>query len=224
MYEKSNEQIVIMRKFFLLKVLFKIFLLSIIPIALISYMILTEISFSGVLAIVAYFQFLLIWAQAEIGLKQHALFASQFDPFFQLILTKCASGAVLTHINIAVKNTSNNPAYHVFVSRIFEANHEPIYPKIWKDKLETLSTKDLDAGGAYLFSINDIEFIEGKIIEITYMNKFGDFKEILIRINDLDAFLIPSHAHEPGILLNTFRELSLFFSFLRWEWSGEFRK
>ncbi len=202
-----------------LKEFFKIFLLAIIPIVLISYMIQTEISFSGVLAIVAYFQFLLIWAQAEIGLRQHALFASQFDPFFQ-ITSSTTPGSVPTSLYVTVKNTSNNPAYHVFASRILDSDYQPIMPKIWEDKLQD---GPMDAEGAYSFSI-DAEFIEGKNIEISFVNKLGDFKHLVLRIRHLNILMLPPRIQEPGVLLNTFRELSFFPNYLKLELKDEIQK
>jgi len=182
-------------------------------------MITTEISFSGVLAIVAYFQFLLIWAQAEIGLKQHSLFASQFDPVFKLQVNYSAKGDVVTHLHIHLKNTSDNPAYNMFVSRIFNLNlDQPINPKYWKEKIDDTSSKDLGAGDYYNCTINDVQFAEDKGIEFTYTNKFGVFKDIFVKFGNKNALIIPPRIQEPGLLLNTFIEVRLFFQTLKYEW------
>ena len=216
-----------MRKVFFLKILFKIFLLVIIPITLIIYMILTGISFSGVLTIVAYFQFLLIWAQAEIALRQHALFASQFDPFFKIrsfIDNYLTVSGARTTFSLVIENTSQNPAYSVMISRVFDESHRPMRPDTWIEKFWNVSKKDLVYGDKIVWKTDDIEFIEGKTIEVSFVNKFGDFKDCQVLIRKREACLFPASLREPGILLNTFTELSLFFKLLVWEWGEKIYK
>jgi hypothetical protein len=186
---------------------FKVFLLAIIPSSLIAYMVFKGISFEGVLAIIAYFQFLLIWAQAEIGLKQHVFFSAQFDPVFELTPKMLVDGGT----GLTIKNTSKNPAYHVRVIRVLGESNLPINPLETRDKISRHAGKDLISYGSDFLTceIKDIEFFEGKRVEILYNNQFGDFKKVFVFFSNGLPQLIPYPLEEPGILLKTLREIIL---------------
>lgn len=190
----------------LLTILFKLFLLVIIPISLIIYIVFKGMSFEGVLAIIAYFQFLLIWSQAEIGLKQHVLFSAQFDPSFELHplhSSPIGDGCVLT-----IKNTSKNTAYHLKVIRVLEESNAPIMPIDWADKISSEDAQDLKSDlSIAVCTIKDLKFLERKKIELFYYNQYGDVKTIQVFFSNNNPHLIPQPLKEPGILLNTFREI-----------------
>ena len=90
-----------------------ILLLAVIP-ALLA----VKFTWDAILLIVIYLQLLLIWAQAEIALRQHSLFAAQFKPFFGISykrdITEPPSHSVWIH------NTSKNAAYNIMVGRLLD--------------------------------------------------------------------------------------------------------
>ena len=70
-----------------------------------------RLRWDAILPIIIYLQLLLIWIQAEISLRQTALFAAQFEPAFDVRLSE-SGPATLT-----IENVSENPA--CFASTIF---------------------------------------------------------------------------------------------------------
>jgi len=211
-----------MRWQFLVKVIIFLILLSAIPVGLIVFMINTGFQFYGVLAVVAYLQFLLLWSQAEIGLKQHVLFASQFEPFFKLDYgTSVENDVVLT-----ITNVSNNPVYQMGVGRLLDFQKKPIRPQEWEKSIyinyyqgPRIPSVDIAPGEiARIFILGYTESrFKGSTIEMIYWNKLGEMKSLLISLRSFSAYFTQPPMEEPGVLLNTFQEIRLFFSMLMYD-------
>lgn len=202
-----------MRYYPLAKNLGKVLLLALIPILLAI-----RFEWDAILPIIIYLQLLLIWAQAEIGLRQHVLFSAQFDPSFDVKLRN--------NVNLFVRNASKNPAYNIMVGRIMDEQNKPISPNNWKGKVSSYFIGSLAPDQAVLLcSLREKDFFKNKAIEVSYTNQFGDWKEIYIRLlEDEKLLFIPGKVQAPGILLNTFEDLTLFLKYIKFEWSLKSQK
>jgi len=195
------------------KILCKILLLVLIPILLII-----KFKWDAILPTIIYLQFLLIWAQAEIGLRQHLLFSAQFNPSFKVIL---GSNTITEGKNdirriIYLRNTSDKPAYNIGIARVLDGQNKPIPPNSWKDKISTLFISSLAPGEEVsLGYLTDKKFLENKTIENSYTNLFGKWKEIWVKFLNGRFLVIPEREQAPGILLNTFEDLVLFLKFIK---------
>jgi len=84
----------------------------------------------AILPIIIYLQLLLIWVQAEISLRQTALFAAQFEPAFDI---KVAESEPTT---LTIENVSDNPAYNVGIVRVLDERGVPLESKHWESRLQ----------------------------------------------------------------------------------------
>lgn len=196
-----------MKYYSLVKNLGKISLLALIPIILII-----RFKWDAILPIIIYFQLLLIWAQAEIALRQHILFSAQYDPFFNIKISSQ---------HISLHNTSKNPAYNIRIGRILDKQNKPIPHDSWKDKLSSELINSLGPDQEIsLCHYKDIYFLSNKAIEVSYTNQIGDMKEIYIR----GGLLIPGNLQKPGFFLNTLEDLTLFIKFIKFKRYLKFMK
>jgi len=186
----------------------KILLLVLIPILLVI-----KFRWDAILPIIIYLQLLLIWAQAEIGLRQHVLFSTQFNPSFKVRIVGNTMTEGENKINI--RNTSDKPAYNIGIARVLDGQNEPIPPNSWKDKISTLFISSLAPGEEVSLGSADKSFLENKTIEISYTNLFGERKEIWIKFLNGRLLVIPGREQAPGFLLNTFEDLVLFLKFIK---------
>jgi len=195
-----------MRFYPLAKNLGKVLLLALIPVLLA-----VRFGWDAILPVIIYLQLLLIWAQAEIGLRQHVLFSAQFDPSFDVKLRN--------NVNLFVRNASKNPAYNIMVGRMMDEHNKAIPPNNWKGKVSSYFIGSLvPEQEVSLCSFTDKDFFKNKAIEVSYTNQFGDWKEIYIRLLEDERLLfIPKEVQKPGILLNTFEDLILFLKFIKFE-------
>lgn len=191
--------------FLLAKISVKILLLALIPILLAI-----RFRWDAILPIIIYLQLLLIWAQAEIGLRQHVLLSAQFDPSFDVELIKKRVADAHLPYNIYIRNTSKNPAYNIRVGRILYEN-KPMPPDNWiKVSSELISSLAPDQK-VLLCSLDEYIVKNDPTIEVSYSNHLGDWREIHITFfTDEKLFLIPRKVQAPGILLNTIEGLTLF--------------
>lgn len=199
--------------FLLAKILVKILLLALIPILLAI-----RFRWDAILPIIIYLQLLLIWAQAEIGLRQHVLLSAQFDPSFDVELTKKRVADAHLPYNIYIRNTSKNPAYNIRVGRILYEN-KPMPPdngsKVSSEFISSLAPDQK----VLLCSLNEDIVKNDPTIEVSYSNHLGDLREIHIAFfTDEKLFLTPRKVQAPGILLNTIEGLTLFLNemYIRW--------
>jgi len=189
----------------LIKLSGKVILLILIPILL-----LIRLKWDAILPIIIYLQFLLIWAQAEISLRQHVLFSMQLDPHFSVKLQEDV---------LILTNMSNNPAYNIMIGRIINEQTVPIPPQDWKNKISSNFISSLAPNErVQLCSVRDVDFLKSKTIEISYTNQLGEWKQSHIKILEKMKFLVvPPAVKLPGILLGTLEEFSLFLKFIQYK-------
>ncbi len=89
-----------------------------------------SLRWDSVLPIIIYLQLLLIWVQAEISLRQNALFAAQFEPLFDV---RVAGSSPMT---LTIENVSESPSYALAVARLFDRSGNPMDPKQWTGKID----------------------------------------------------------------------------------------
>ena len=86
---------------------------------------------NSILSIIIYLQFLLIWAQAEIALRQHSLSQAEFDPTFDIKFEP---------YRMIIYNLSDNPAYNLCFGPLMTWSHFEIIHDIDYLSAVTLTT------------------------------------------------------------------------------------
>ncbi|VVB85945.1 Uncharacterised protein [uncultured archaeon] len=124
-----------MRHYQLIKNLSIVSFLILIPVLL-----LIEFKSNSVTYIIIFLQFVLIWTQVEIALRQHVLFSAQFNPFFDvktenvLPIFDQTNRSNQESSSLKIHNVSKNPAYSIMTGRVFDDN-KTIHPDNWKDRI-----------------------------------------------------------------------------------------
>ena len=173
-----------------------------------------QLRWDAILPIIVYLQLLLIWVQAEISLRQTALFAAQFEPAFDI---KAAESDPAT---LTIENVSENPAYNVGIIRVLDKQGVPLQPKQWENKLE------LDRLGALaprarhrLCVLKDQALREnlmtrGGSLELSYLSRRGEWQTLSLLFIDGQLLIVPGAMLPPGVLLRTFEAVSSIWRFL----------
>ena len=138
-----------------------------------------RLRWDSVLPIIIYFQFLLIWIQAEVSLRQNDLYPAQFEPFFDVQVT------VASHMALTIENVSDKPAYTLSVSRFMDQNHKPIPPAEWTNKVDCPRAATLVPGGKLpLCTVRDEDFAKffslrqlHMSVEVSYFDPLGKMQD-----------------------------------------------
>lgn len=215
---------IIMRKKFLLKILGKIFLLMIIPILLII-----KLGWESILPIIIYLQLLLIWAQAEIAMRQTVLTSVQFEPLFDIretpsqMITRDSQSIKI--FSTYIRNISEYPAYNLGIGRILDKQKQPIDPSLWPKFLRRNNISCLSPNQEFeLYTIDPSErekILENELtFEILYFNRFGEVRTFYIIFSKMHPpLLMHEEIRKPGFLLNTFEDITFllrFYKFQKW--------
>ena len=173
---------------------------------------------NSVIPILIWFQLLLIWAQAEIAMRQQVLFTQQFKPAFEVRMDKSGSPPVR---HVILSNISSKPAYDLFVSRLLrggiDAGIMPVPPRVWKDNIKTFRIATLSPGQHRVVCQIDQNFnMNGYSIEIIYRDQLGEFESVHIQFqSDEEVYLFQAKREPPGFLLNKFETIRLFWRLWR---------
>ncbi len=178
------------------------------------------------IALLMYFQLLLIWAQAEISLRQGALFSTQFEPRFAVELEAMETVGGPSGYWLKIENLSDTPAYDVGLARIL-VDHRPVPPELWvkqisnRRRIPVLRPLKAESDGRIKTKMeNRICFIPKRFaeelfsqkatLEILYRNALGDFRSLWVTLSEAGEILIIQHGVERlGILLNMFEVIAL---------------
>jgi len=194
---------------------FVLLLLVMIPILLA-----VGLKWNAILPIIVYLQLLLVWAQVEIALREHYLFAMQFKPSFDV---KFGGGEITPTVMpplhatpVQIRNISKNPAYNIMVIRLLDGQNRPIPPDRWKDKVRSdlISSlaPDEEVG---LCSLSEELTHTEVTLEFLYQDQLGEFGTMHVKLaKDRKILLIPVRTELPGILVSTIEYFDLFFKFL----------
>jgi hypothetical protein len=177
-------------------------------------LLIVRLRWDAILPIIIYLQLLLIWVQAEISLRQTALFAAQFEPAFDI---KVGEPEPMT---LTIENVSENPAYNVSIVRVLDAQGVLLQPKQWESKLE------LDRLGALaprekrrLCVLKDQALqaslmTYGGSLELAYFTRRGEWQTLQLLFSGGQLLIVPGGALPPGVLLRTFESVSSIWTLL----------
>lgn len=173
-----------------------------------------KFKWDAILPIIIYLQLLMIWAQAEIALRQHTLFTIQLKPFFGIRYQWTVSEP--SPNIIWVRNTSKNAAYNIMVGRLLDKQNKPIPPNQWKDKLHSDLISSLSPDEEkFLCSLDEGLVGSEFAIEFSYLDHLGELGIMFVKLmKERKILLIPETKEPPGILLSTFEYFALFFRFM----------
>jgi len=202
---------------FIIMVLFKVALLLSIPFALFYIYGVKE----ALNPLLIYLQFLIFWAQAEIGMRQFALVRFQSEPSFDVEREiggmHIADKTQITNENLKIKNISEWPAYDIILSRVLDDKFSPIPPDEWRKWLSTKWISCLPPHKERVlcsWNPNKVphDYFEQVAFEILYRNRFGDLRTLRIRfLSGGEIVLFHEEPPRSGWLLRTLEELSLLF-------------
>lgn len=204
-----------MKRHFFFWVLIKATILTTIPALLLIRM----DDANSILFIIIYLQLLLIWAQAEISLRQHLFSRAKFDPTFDIKFEE-SNGTY----RVIIYNLSDNPAYNLIFSPLMTWKHKLI-TEIDYSTPETPTTCLPPRGKmpiVTLFRKEDKEkiFLIESLLNITFENRYGEYRHFNVYFcqNPLSEDIIGveySRMDTPGFLLGFFEEFRLTFIFLK---------
>ena len=203
------------------KIVGKFLLLLIIPILL-----MIRLGIDAILPIIVYMQFLLIWAQTEISMRQNALFSAQFEPVFNISINGQtleieSSARKVLYYNVRLRNMSSNPAYAIGVGRLLDRERKPISPNEWSTHVRRRGAPCLSPGEEAVVCELDEELYkrikeEEMILTFLYFNRFGDFRELFVKFfKDKSPLLMHERIERPGILLRIFEDVALLLRFYK---------
>jgi hypothetical protein len=185
-------------------------LFVIVPVLLI-----VRLRWDAILPIIIYLQLLLIWIQAEISLRQTALFAAQFEPAFDI---KCSESEPAT---LTIENVSENPAYTLSVARVLDAHHIPLNPSLWEGKLEldrmaTLAPHEKRRLCTFKDeTLRNNLLTEGGALEILYFGRRGESQCVTLLFTGGQLLIVTGESLPPGVLLHTLESVSSIWRLLR---------
>jgi len=217
---KGGKATIKLRRLFIpLKV---IFLFTLVP-ALLFY----TYGLNALIPVLIYFQLLLLWAQAELGMRQQALARYQSEPSFAVRMDHSGIyGASTIHTRILkLKNISDWPAYNVMLVRVLDETLLPVKPDEWKkwlhtDLIECLPPNEEEPLCSWTVWEAPKD-LEGFTFEVSYSNRFGELRTLYTRFfrkNLREKFIL---RHEepprPGLFLRLLEDLGLLLRLRRFE-------
>jgi hypothetical protein len=169
----------------------------------------------ALLPVLLYFQLLVLWGQIEVSLRQHELFAAQYEPAFSVEFQWSAGEN--PRGQILLTNTSQNTAYNVGVGRVLGEGGKPIPPPEWKEKINTYFIPSLAANESKPLCSFERGFLEKKAIEVSYLNRFGEWGTVIITFHGGGAMFIPGGMRRRGFLLELFSTAVTAYRIWKWE-------
>jgi hypothetical protein len=174
------------------------------------------ITIDSLLAMIFLGQFYIIWGQLEVALRQTRLSALEYEPEFKIEVEKRtiklkASDKILESYNIKLKNVSKHLARNIFVA----VDAKPQDAGRNKPELKSLPIANIAPDDIVnIHSYDGDVFEKSKIsINLDYTNALGEFGAITFfkepRFYEFMTF--GTERRMPGILLNSFEDLSLIF-------------
>jgi len=168
----------------------------------------------ALLPVLLYFQLLVLWGQIEVSLRQHELFAAQYEPAFSVEF-QWSTGESPTG-SILLTNTSQNMAYSVSVTRVLDEWGKPIPPPEWEKKIHTDFIPSLAPNQHRFLCSAERGFLEEKLIEVSYHNRVGEWGTVTIAFHEGKPMVIPSGMRRRGFLLELFSRAA--FAYTIWKW------
>lgn len=158
----------------------------------------------------------MIWVQAEISLRQTALFAAQFEPAFDVKISETKP------MTLTIENVSENPAYTLSVARLLDGHGVPIRPGLWEEKVELDRMAALAPHEKHRLCTLMDETLRNKLVtqggslEVSYFSRRGEWQSFTLSfLKDGQLLIVTGEALPPGVLLRAFESVSSTWHYLR---------
>jgi len=188
----------------------------ILPLFLILLPVLLIIKFrwDAILPLIIYFQLILIWFQAEIGLRQQALFSIQFNPFFEVQVDRDVSVVHELPYKIYLQNLSGYPAYDVVLRRVLDKENRIIPSSKQEGKIDISFKPCLRPKEKSLIMRLSEDLVKNEcMLDIFFVNQLGEFKNVIIFISEKGHRIFHGSMQPVGVLINMFEYWKRFFKF-----------
>lgn len=176
------------------------------------------------LAIVIFFQTYIIWFQVEIGLRQTAVFETEYEPTFKVMVTSEMVGERFFH-SASLKNISEYPAYNVFIWCVNRATRKPL-EKGSRDIKAPLTLSPTDS--VELLSMFTSEYRDMDLeLNVMYENMRRQMREFtFVKLPNRDEFMLVRSplSGRQGILINALEDLKLAYLALKFRTPKKTRK
>ena len=152
--------------------------------------------FEAILTLVAILQF-------ELACRQHWLNKLRDEPSFAIYASKQDNNSIYLEIT----NVSTAPAYLVRVSRVLH-NGVPLPPEEWTQHIKTPWIACLAPSRGGTLAIISKDFYDkyfrerGGVLEVSYVNKYSEWKSLLVSLHELTPIIHMPVGKQPGFLLS----------------------
>ena len=152
--------------------------------------------FEALLVLVAIFQF-------ELAYRQYWFSKVRDEPTFAVFASEHRNNSIF----VEVRNVGLTPAYNVGVSRII-CRGIPVKPEEWTKYVRASRHPCLAPLSSGTLAIIDKCFYEKHfirescVLEVSYFNKFGEWKNFMIGFHELTPIIITGKEKSPGFLLS----------------------
>ena len=159
--------------------------------------------FEALLVLVAIFQF-------ELAYRQYWFNKAHYEPLFAVYLVE-KQGKESIHVSI--ENIGSTPAYLLGVSRILCGN-VPLPPEEWMQHVEAPRHACLKPSSGSTLAIVSKSFFnekferEGCVMEVSYVDCFGEWKDFLVAFSRLTPMIITRRERPPGLFLSIGDEIA----------------
>jgi len=172
------------------------------------------------LALILLFQLYVIVIQAEISLRQSALFSAQYEPVLK-VDTGYSSVATAKFVSpadvlVSLKNVGQTPAFNIMVGLVDREKGEILEKSAWLER----STPSLSPNESIpVFSMLGKDYNERSIdMNVIYVNVLGDHGEVTFtKFPKSDNFFMIRPRTSIGILLPLLENIRLVWRLLIWE-------
>lgn len=157
--------------------------------------------------IIIYFQLIVIWAQAEISLRQSDLITGQYESTFEAKLSASIRPDPDEQV-IILHNRSDNPAYDIYLEKIIDETGKTIPREKWPKDVRTIPIQGIGPKQeAPIIFFKNMNFMKNKTLEVVYHNRFVKQRGVSIYfLEGGNIFLLPEKIPPSGFLLRLFED------------------
>ncbi|MHA1363889.1 MAG: hypothetical protein ACTSP1_15330 [Candidatus Freyarchaeota archaeon] len=142
--------------------------------------------------IIIYFQLIVIWAQAEISLRQSDLITGQYESTFEAKLSASIRPDPDEQV-IILHNRSDNPAYDIYLEKIIDETGKTIPREKWPKDVRTIPIQGIGPKQEVpIIFFKNMNFMKNKTLEVVYHNRFVKQRGVSIYfLEGGNIFLLP---------------------------------
>jgi len=208
------------RTLFIIRTLGLFIILIAIPIIILILGYKTKRIFESIVAVLANIQTLVVWAQAEISMRQNMLYKTSLEPYFAVGVRRSPkqhlrdSAEAKGKVEFVITNVSNVPAYDVMLSRILQKTGQPLMPDVWLQFSKSNIIPCLGPKSSTTLLVMDAKFFDEIvkkkcILEIHYQNLYGEIRSLRVFFHESKPHIVYSRPEMPGFLLRLFEDMRL---------------